>query len=86
MPCSSGGTEDTGRYRWGDGQPKRTTRGGPRSVIRAAWPDAGPTWPAFLEGGAALTLTAAPGRPAPRGDGGGDKGPQRGPARGSGSR
>ena len=33
-----------------------------------------------------LTLTAAPGRPAPRGDGGGDKGPQRGPARGSGSR
>ena len=33
-----------------------------------------------------LTLTAAPGRPAPRDDGRGDEGPQRGPARGSGSR
>ena len=33
-----------------------------------------------------LTLTPAPGRPAPRDDGGGDKGPKRGPARGSGSR
>ena len=33
-----------------------------------------------------LTLTAAPSRPAPRGDGRGDGGPQRGPAQGSGSR
>ena len=32
------------------------------------------------------TLTAAPGRPAPRDDGGGDEGPQRGPARGFASR
>ena len=33
-----------------------------------------------------LTLTAAPGQPAPRNDGGGGEGPQRGPAQGSGSR
>ena len=30
-----------------------------RSVIRAAWPDRGPTWPAFLEGGAVLRITDA---------------------------
>ena len=30
-----------------------------RSVIRAAWPDRGPTWPAFLEGGAVLHITDA---------------------------
>ena len=29
-----------------------------RSVIRAAWPDRGPTWPAFLEGGAMLRTLA----------------------------
>ena len=30
-----------------------------RSVIRAAWPDSGPTWPVFLEGGAVLCITDA---------------------------
>ena len=30
-----------------------------RSVIRAAWPDREPTWPAFLEGGAVLRVTDA---------------------------
>ena len=30
-----------------------------RSVIWAAWPDRGPTWPAFLEGGAVLRITDA---------------------------
>ena len=30
-----------------------------RSVIRAAWPDRKPTWPAFLEGGAVLRITDA---------------------------
>ena len=30
-----------------------------RSVIRAAWPDRGPTWPAFLEEGAVLRITDA---------------------------
>ena len=30
-----------------------------RSVIRAAWPDRDPTWPAFLEGGAVLRITDA---------------------------
>ena len=30
-----------------------------RSVIRAAWPDREPTWPAFLEGGAVLRITDA---------------------------
>ena len=30
-----------------------------RSVIRAAWPDRGPTWPAFVEGGAMLRITDA---------------------------
>ena len=30
-----------------------------RSVIRAACPDRGPTWPAFLEGGAVLRITDA---------------------------
>ena len=30
-----------------------------RSVIRAAWPDRGLTWPAFLEGGAVLGITDA---------------------------
>ena len=30
-----------------------------RSVIRAAWPDWEPTWPAFLEGGAVLRITDA---------------------------
>ena len=30
-----------------------------RSVIRAAWPHRGPTWPAFLEGGAVLRITDA---------------------------
>ena len=28
-----------------------------RAVIRAAWPDSGPTWPAFLEEGAVLCIT-----------------------------
>ena len=28
-----------------------------RSVVWAAWPDRGPTWPAFLEGGAVLCIT-----------------------------
>ena len=32
-----------------------------RSVIRAAWPDREPTWPAFLEGGAVLRITDADG-------------------------
>ena len=30
-----------------------------RSVIRAAWPDREPTWPAFLEEGAVLRITDA---------------------------
>ena len=30
-----------------------------RSVIRAAWPDREPTWPAFLEGRAVLRITDA---------------------------
>ena len=30
-----------------------------RSVIRAAWPDREPTWPAFLEGGAVLRIKDA---------------------------
>ena len=30
-----------------------------RLVIRAAWPDREPTWPAFLEGGAVLRITDA---------------------------
>ena len=30
-----------------------------RSVIRAAWPNREPTWPAFQEGGAVLRLTDA---------------------------
>ena len=30
-----------------------------RSVIWAAWPDRGPTWPAFVEGGALLRITDA---------------------------
>ena len=30
-----------------------------RSVIRRAWPDREPTWPAFLEGGAVLRITDA---------------------------
>ena len=30
-----------------------------RSVIRAAWPDGGPTWPGFLERGAVLRITDA---------------------------
>ena len=30
-----------------------------RSVIQAAWPDRGPTWQAFLEGGAVLRITDA---------------------------
>ena len=30
-----------------------------RSVIWAVWPDRGPTWPAFLEGGAVLPITDA---------------------------
>ena len=30
-----------------------------RSVIRAAWPDRGPTWPAFLEEGAVFRITDA---------------------------
>ena len=29
------------------------------SVIRAVWPNRGPTWPAFLEGGAVLRITDA---------------------------
>ena len=28
-----------------------------RAVIRAAWPDREPKWPAFLEGGAAVRIT-----------------------------
>ena len=30
-----------------------------RAVIRAAWPDRKPAWPAFLEGGAVLRITDA---------------------------
>ena len=38
--------------------------GGPRGPredpqVRAAWPDRGPTWPAFLEGGAVLRIMDA---------------------------
>ena len=32
-----------------------------RSVIRAAWPNRGPTWPAFLEGGCRRQQLAPPG-------------------------
>ena len=32
-------------------------REGPQVSDRAAWPDRGPTWPAFLEGGAVLRIT-----------------------------
>ena len=35
------------------------TEGGFRSVIRAAWPDGEPAWPAFPEGGAVLRITDA---------------------------
>ena len=30
-----------------------------RTVIRVGWPDGGPEWPAFLEGGAMLRVTDA---------------------------
>ena len=59
MPCSSGGTEETERYPRGGGQPRRTMERVLRSVIRAAWPDREPTWPAFLGGGAVLRITDA---------------------------
>ena len=58
MPCSSGETEETERYprRWAAPEDHERVL---RSVIRAAWPDREPTWPAFLEGGAVLRITDA---------------------------
>ena len=59
MPCSSGGTEETQRYLWGGRAASEDHERVLRSVIRAAWPDREPTWPAFLEGGAVLCITDA---------------------------
>ena len=59
MPCSSEGTEETERYPWGGWAAPEDHERVLRSVIRAAWPDRGPTWPAFLEGGAVLRITDA---------------------------
>ena len=59
MPCSSGGTEETERYPWGGWAAPEDHERVLKSVIRAAWPDRGPTWPAFLEGGAVLRITDA---------------------------
>ena len=59
MPCCSGGTERTRRYPPGGMGGPGGPREGPRSVIRAAWPDSQPTWPAFQEGKAVLRITDA---------------------------
>ena len=59
MPCSSAGTEETGRYSLGGWAAPEDDERVIRSVIRAARPDRGPTWPAFLEGGAVLRITDA---------------------------
>ena len=59
MPCSSGGTEETETYPQGGWAAPEDHERVLRSVIRAAWPDRGPTWPAFLEGGAVLGITDA---------------------------
>ena len=63
MPCSSGGTEETERYPRGGWAAPEDHKRVLRSVIRAAWPDREPTWPAFLEGvnsgGAVLRITDA---------------------------
>ena len=59
MPCSSGGTEETERYPPGGWAAPEDHERVLRSVIRAAWPDREPTWPAFLEGGAVLRITDA---------------------------
>ena len=52
---------------WRDGENRQVPPGGGgaredhqrvlRAVIWAGWPDRGPTWPAFLEGGAVLRVT-----------------------------
>ena len=60
MPCSSGGTGETRRCPWGAGWPRIEDHESVlRAVIRPGWPDREPTWPAFLEGGAALRVTDA---------------------------
>ena len=59
MPCSSGETEETERYPQGGWAAPEDHERVLRSVIRAAWPDREPTWPAFLEGGAVLRITDA---------------------------
>ena len=59
MPCSSGGTEETGRYTPGGWAAPEDHERVLRSVIWAAWPDRGLTCPAFLEGGAVLCITDA---------------------------
>ena len=61
MPCSSGGTEETERYPQGGRAALEDHERVLRSVIRGAWPDREPTWPAFLEGGAVLRITDADG-------------------------
>ena len=68
MPCSSGRTRGTGRYpQVGWVAPEDHERV-LRSVIRAAWPDREPTWPAFLGGGrcsASQMRTLTTGSPGP---------------------
>ena len=59
MPCSSGGTEGTRRYPLGGRAAPEDHERVLWSVIRGAWPDREPTWPAFLEAGAVLRIPDA---------------------------
>ena len=59
MPCSSGGTGGIGRCPLGGWATPEDHERVLRAVIRAGWPNREPTWPAFLEGGAVLSITDA---------------------------
>ena len=59
MPCSSGGTGGARKSPQGAWVAREDYEGVLRAVVREGWPDRGPAWPAYLEGGAVLRVTDA---------------------------
>ena len=59
MPCSPGGTEENREVPPGGWAAPENHERVLSSVIRAAWPDRGLSWPAFLEEGAVLRIMDA---------------------------
>ena len=59
MPCSSGGMGGNQEVPPGGRAAPEDNERILQTMIRAAWPNRAPTWPAFLEGGAVPRITDA---------------------------